>query len=749
MQSRFVQSYVKQNDLQQFKLTKKYDLPGNSLIESIIKFDNKIIYIARNGDIRKFYYQDNTSWVEMKIAFKRDIILLVCNVQDQMRSQEYLIVVQKEEKNNEVHLDILHMENEQIQSDTMQFQTSSKIVTAFQLKNWVVIIEQNSVIHLAHLQDYYILQFDELKSKQDILRDAFIKDDQSIILFYDQRFSIIEFDTNNKLINLDNQKIYIQYRQVFNFLGGVILLDIDGEVHIMNYIQPIFRKSGQQLIDIMRINNFQNNISKFAFFQDKKNMVQTKNQSNPMNLGSTGVDSNKSASQLQGQVSVCEIQNYQIQRLFQISNEQKCDFIYQADDQTFYIGSNNTIYTLEKQVLKQESTQIELIDRSIIVPAKKPQQIEKLENYPEIKLIKELQVPKNLFEFLTENDKLSMSQNSNQNYQQSYYEENQQQYQQEQLSQIGSQIQNIQLESIKYSNNIIYLQYMSYIFVCDDYCNINQTVKVQDMISYIPHMNYLYVASLFNNEDFKVRIYGIEKEDFISLKPSIKYQLKGKPNLNDGILKKYNNIITIATNNGFMTKVVNEKLEEIMIAQNSIEQVLLINDKIITVSNDRFIQSYTLKKEPQQKVEIQGIMQVEIYDDQHLLVCQRENIFSLILLSTDDFKIKKTINYKDEIEKLYCNKKFIYIISNYQLSVLAFDEKTPKSKVYRHQYEIQLQQINYFTWEDRRLLTSDAFSDIFIQQYFNYQLLIVTFFYSILNNIDRTCQLFLLCSKLR
>ena len=43
------------------------------------------------------------------------------------------------------------------------------------------------------------------------------------------------------------------------------------------------------------------------------------------------------------------------------------------------------------------------------------------------------------------------------------------------------------------------------------------------MISYIPHMNYLYVASLFNNEDFKVRIYGIEKEDFISLKPSIKY----------------------------------------------------------------------------------------------------------------------------------------------------------------------------------------------------------------------------------
>lgn len=77
------------------------------------------------------------------------------------------------------------------------------------------------------------------------------------------------------------------------------------------------------------------------------------------------------------------------------------------------------------------------------------------------------------------------------------------------------------------------------------------------MISFMPHIDYLYIASLFNNDDFKIRIYGIIKLDNISLKPSIKYSLKGKPNLDDGILKKNNNIVTIATNNGFMTKIDN------------------------------------------------------------------------------------------------------------------------------------------------------------------------------------------------
>ena len=50
------------------------------------------------------------------------------------------------------------------------------------------------------------------------------------------------------------------------------------------------------------------------------------------------------------------------------------------------------------------------------------------------------------------------------------------------------------------------------------------------MISFIPHIDYLCVASFFNLEDFKMRIYGIEKSDHINIKPSIKYSLKGKPN---------------------------------------------------------------------------------------------------------------------------------------------------------------------------------------------------------------------------
>lgn len=45
----------------------------------------------------------------------------------------------------------------------------------------------------------------------------------------------------------------------------------------------------------MRINNFENDISKFAFFEDKKNITQSI-QSNQTNLNSTNVDSNRSAS---------------------------------------------------------------------------------------------------------------------------------------------------------------------------------------------------------------------------------------------------------------------------------------------------------------------------------------------------------------------------------------------------------------------------------------------------------------------
>ena len=52
-----------------------------------------------------------------------------------------------------------------------------------------------------------------------------------------------------------------------------------------------------------------------------------------------------------------------------------------------------------------------------------------------------------------------------------------------------------------------------------------------------------------------IRIYEYEMEEEIHLKNSIKRELKGIPNHSPDILKKNNHIITVATNNGFITTI--------------------------------------------------------------------------------------------------------------------------------------------------------------------------------------------------
>lgn len=70
----------------------------------------------------------------------------------------------------------------------------------------------------------------------------------------------------------------------------------------------------------------------------------------------------------------------------------------------------------------------------------------------------------------------------------------------------------------------------------------------------MPHNTFLYAASIFG-EQFMIRIYEYEMEEEIHLKNSIKRELKGIPNQSPDILKKHNHIITVATNNGFITTI--------------------------------------------------------------------------------------------------------------------------------------------------------------------------------------------------